>query len=347
MKKISILVASILVFGSFGTRAFASEVNTQTTQTTEATVSFKEDAGITPDSLLYTIDKAVDNLRILIATSDEKEAEVIADVAQERLGESEAMAEEGETELAEKALEEYNDKITEAVDKLQSVVNNTEATSEDKVDEKLEQSIADLEKAIQEVQEKSLVVLSGLQKVIAKEAADTVEKIIEEQTAHKEAVSAFVKERHEFNVVKKDLNMAKVSLKKLEKSEDADAKSKAKAELTLKQEAYMTAKADLQAAFKIKQAAEKDGAKVVEGKEKVKSDSAEATTVVEQNSAAIEETKTAEYTKTNNGNGNGNIEKSTKIEDKKDKEQSAPGKSNEENGKSGQSNNNKKISTTR
>jgi hypothetical protein len=345
MKKISILVASILVFGSFSTRAFASEVNTQTTQTTEATVSFKEDAGITPDSLLYTIDQAVDNLRILVATSDEKEAEVIADVAQERLGESEVMAAEGETELAEKALEEYNDKITEASEKLQSVVNNTEATSEENVDEKLEQRIADLEKAIQEVQEKSLVVLSGLQEVIAKEAVDTVEKVIEEQTAHKEAVAAFVKERHEFNAVKKDLNMAKVALKKLEKSEDADAISKAKAELTLKQQAYMTAKADLQAAFKTKQAAVKDGAKVVEGKEKVKSDSTEATTAVEQNSAAIEKTKTAEYTKTNNGNGNGNIEKSTKVEekeDKKDKEQSAPGKSNEENGKSGQSNNNKK-----
>jgi hypothetical protein len=345
MKKISILVASILVFGSFSTRAFASEVSTQSTQTTEATVSFKEDAGITPDSLLYTIDQAVDNLRILIAASDEKEAAVIADIAQERLGESEVMAEKGETELAEKALEEYNDKITEAVDKLQSVVNNSEATSEDKFDEKLEQNIANLEKAIQEVQEKSLVVLSGLQEVIAKEAADTVEKVIEEQTAHKEAVAAFVKERHEFNAVKKDLNMAKVSLKKLEKSEDADAISKAKAELTLKQEAYMTAKADLQAAFKTKQAAVKDSAKVVEGKEEVKSDSTEATPAAEQNSAAIDQAKPAEYTKTNNGNGNGNIEKSTKVEekeDKKDKEQSAPGKSNEENGKSGQSNNNKK-----
>ena len=307
MKKISILVASIFVFGSFSTRAFAAEVNTQTT---EAAVSFKDNAGITPDSLLYTIDQAVDKLRELLASGDEKRVEVIAQVAQERLGESEVMAEKGETELAKKALEEYNDKITEAADKLQAVGNSTEATSEEGVDEKLEQSIVDLEKAIQEVQEKSLVVLDNLKEVIAEGGTETVEKVIEEQTAHKEAVASFVKERHEFNVVKKALNMAKVSIKKVEKSGDEEAIKKAQEELALKQQAYMAAKTNLNAAFQAKKLADA----VIEEKKE-------------------EAAKPVEYIKTNNGNGNGNKENLSKIhkgdkedKQKEDKEKPAPGK---------------------
>jgi hypothetical protein len=315
MKKISILIASILVLGSFSTRAFAAEANTQAIQTTEAEVSFKGDAGITPDSLLYTIDQAVDKLRVLFATSDEKEAIVTADIAQERLGESEVMAEKGEAELAEQALKEYNENITEAADKLQEAVNNKEAAVEETADEKLEQSIADLEKAIQEVQEKSLVVLDNLKEVIAKDSVDTVEKVIEEQTEHKEAVAKFVAERHEFNAAKKELNMAKVTLKKLEKGgTEAEVKA-AQDTLTAAQKDYMTAKGELQAAFQAKKAVD---ARVDENKE--------------------ETVAPAEYTKTDNGNGNGSNQQKVEKEnnkdekEKKDKEKIAPEKTEKSNG---------------
>ena len=208
MKKIAILVASVLVLGGFGTRTFAAGTNTQTTQPADTVVSYKEAAGVTPDSLLYIIDKAIDDLRVVLASSEEKEAAVNADIAEERLGESEVMTEEGKVELAQKALEEYNEKITEAAAKLQAVVVNLGATAEENADDKLEQSIADLEKAIQAVQEKSLVVLDSLKGLVAEESVEAVEEVIEEQTAHKEAVASFVAERHEFNAVKKSLNMA-------------------------------------------------------------------------------------------------------------------------------------------
>jgi F0F1-type ATP synthase membrane subunit b/b' len=349
MKKIAILVASVLVLGGFSTRTFAAEANTQTTQPAEAVVSYKEEAGVTPDSLLYVIDKAVDDLRVVLAGSEEKEAAVNADIAEERLGESEVMAEEGKVELAQKALEEYNNAITEAAAKLQAVVVNLGATSEEAVEEdtdsKLEQSIADLEKAIQGVQEKSLVVLDSLKDVVAEESVEAVEDVIEEQTTHKEAVAKFVAERHEFNAAKKSLNMAKVALKKIEKSgNEADIKA-AQDKLTAAQTEYMTAQTELHAAFQAKKAADFG---IEEEKEEV--DSEEVVTA-EENNQAVEETataeedaavkveaaKTTEYTKTNNGNGNGN--KSAKIEkEKKDKENSAPAKSGEEHGKSNQGN---------
>ena len=332
MKKIAILVASVLVLGGFGTRTFAAGTNTQTTQPADTVVSYKEAAGVTPDSLLYIIDKAIDDLRVVLASSEEKEAAVNADIAEERLGESEVMTEEGKVELAQKALEEYNEKITEAAAKLQAVVVNLGATAEENADDKLEQSIADLEKAIQAVQEKSLVVLDSLKGLVAEESVEAVEEVIEEQTAHKEAVASFVAERHEFNAVKKSLNMAKVALKKIEKGgNEADVKT-AQDKLTAAQTEYMTAKTELHAAFQAKKAAD---FVIEEDKEEVQSEE------VVQVPAEVEAAKPVEYTKTNNGNGNGN--NSSKIEEeKKDKEKSAPAKSGEEQGKSGQANGKKK-----
>lgn len=378
MKKIAILVASVIVLGGFGTRAYADGTDTQTTQTTEAVVSYKEKAGITPDSLLYTIDKAVDQLRLVLANSEEKKAEVNADIAQERLGESEVMTEKGKVELALKALEEYNQKITEAANKLQEVVANLQATTletgdeaiENEKEDKLEQSIVDLEKAIQGIQEKSLVVLDSLKGVVSEESTEAVKEIIEEQTTHKEAVANFVKERHEFNAAKKSLNMAKVALKKVEKSGNEEAVKAAQEKLAEAQKEYMAAQTELHASFQAKKAADSG---IEENKEETKSEDAvqtpaEGATNTAENNQTVDETvtkdesvtaekeattdksdaakapaKEAEYTKTNNGNGNGNGSKQEKVEkEKKDKEQSAPGKSGEANGKAGQANNGKK-----
>lgn len=344
MKKIAILVASVLVLGGFSTRAFAAEGNTQTTQSTETAVSYKDEAGITPDSLLYIIDKAVDDLRVVLAGSEEKKAEVNASIAEERLGESEVMTEEGKIELAQKALEEYNKAITEAAEKLQAVAVNLDTASEEDTDSKLEQSIADLEEAIQGVQEKSLVVLDSLKAVTPEESTEAVEDVIEEQTAHKEAVAKFVAERHEFNAAKKFLNMAKVALKKIEKSGSEEEVKAAQAKLTEAQNQYTLAQTELHAAFQAKKAADLG----VKQDKKVNTQvQTEEAVTVEENNQAVEEAvageeavKTVEYTKTNNGNGN----KSAKVEnEKKDKEEkSAPGKSGEEHGKSGQAKGKKK-----
>lgn len=322
MKKIAVLVASALILGGLGTKTFAADVNTQNTQAVGEVVSYKEEAGITPDSLLYTIDKAVDELRLFLANTEEKEAAVIADIAEERLGESEVMTEEGKIELAQKALEEYNQKITEAAAKLQEVVVNLEATSEENMDEKLEQSIAELEKAIQEAQQKSLEVLDILKDVIGEEDSEAIEEVVEEQTAHKEAVENFVKERHEFNAAKKSLNMAKVDLKKIEKAGDEEAVKAAQDKLTTAQNEYMAAQTELHAAFQAKKAAD--------SKEPVQAPTEETTPT------EVEAPKPVEYKKTNNGNGNGN--NSAKTE----KEKTSPEKTIKDNGKSGEGNGKKK-----
>jgi len=298
MKKIAGFVASLLVMGSFSTTAFAAEADTQVMQTTqtvqviqteESAVSYKEAAGITPDNLLYIIDKAVDELRVILADTSEEKAAVNAEIAQERLGESEVMAEKGKVELALKALEEYNKKIIEAAVKLQEVAanleaiveespqevaeensaeaveegtgeaieeNTQEAVEENEDDKKLEQSIAELEKVILEIQEQSLVVLDSLKGVVGEESVEDVEEVIEEQKTHKEVVANFVKERHEFNAAKKTLNMARVALKKVEKHGSPEDVKDAQEKLSQAQKEYMIAQAELHGAFQAKKAAD-------------------------------------------------------------------------------------------
>lgn len=258
MKKVAILVASILIAGNFGVKVFADEVTT----------SYKEQAGITPDSILYPIDTAVDNLRVTLTSSEEKEAALLTDIAEERLGESEVMAEENKIEEAEKALEDYNEKITEAADKLQEIVN----TTDENVGEEEQAKIDELEKDIQEAQEDSLEILDDIQEKVGEENSEVVDKIIETQTAKKEAVAAFVKERHELNAARKNLKMAEVELKKIEKSGDAEAAKKAEEALVQYQEAYNQAKTELNTAFEKKQQAVK---KVTEEKEESKDNTTE------------------------------------------------------------------------
>lgn len=323
MKKIAVLVASVLIATGFSVRAFADE----------SSESFKAEAGITPDSILYPIDKAMDNLKITLASTDEKKAEVMDEIAQERLGESEVMTEEQKVDLANKVLEEYNKTMTQATDKLQSSLDKVSDSSDDKLDQKIEE----LQNNIQETQEKSLKILSQIKDKVGDKASDVVDKVIEDQTAKKEAVANFVKERHEFNAAKKDLNMAKVELKKVEKSGDAEAVKKAEETLAQYQEAFNKEKAELQDAFQKKQQTAKKADKEDDNK---KDDTVNAGIQAVQSANQVKAdskdiVNTAEQIKTNNGNGNGkNIEKEDKKDKKdQDKGEKENGKSNEAKGK--------------
>jgi hypothetical protein len=84
MKKLKIFVVTVAMLANIGGTAFAEGVD-----------SFKDNAGITPDSILYGVDKALENVKLSITFTGEGKVEVLSDIAEERLGESEAMAEAG------------------------------------------------------------------------------------------------------------------------------------------------------------------------------------------------------------------------------------------------------------
>ncbi|MTK10854.1 MAG: hypothetical protein F8N39_01665 [Clostridiaceae bacterium] len=205
MKKIALFITALTMSLSLGGKALAD--------TNTATLADK--AGITPDNvILYPIDKALDNLKINMASSDDKKAEALAEVAEERLGESEVMAGKGKTDLSNQTLKEYSDKMTEAQEKVEDAMDKaTDSTTTDsaiKLDElkKTETSISDR-------QMKSIEVLKNIESKVSGNAKETIAKVIEMQTAKKEAVIAAKKERE---ALIKDRQAAKDAEKKLEQA---------------------------------------------------------------------------------------------------------------------------------
>lgn len=115
MKKLKVFVATLVVLANVSGMAFA-----------EGSVSFSDAAGITPDSILYGVDKALDSAKVALSFNDEKKVEAMADVAEERLGESEVMVKEGQEDLAKGAIDEYSKNMQEANELLQGIIKDTE-----------------------------------------------------------------------------------------------------------------------------------------------------------------------------------------------------------------------------
>ncbi|MDW8802303.1 DUF5667 domain-containing protein [Clostridium sp. A1-XYC3] len=202
--------------------------------------TLKEQAGVTPDStILYPIDKAIDNIKINLSTGENK-AEVLIEVAEERLGESEVMAEKEKTDLSNEAINDYNNKMNDAVDKVQETVEKTTVDKEQD-SEKLDK-LKNLEEKISERQEKSIEVLKNLQSKLPDKAKETIALVIEMQTAKKEAIIAVAKERQALIEEKKAVKEAEKKLEEIKKSGNAEEIKIAENTLKEKQEALTAQK---------------------------------------------------------------------------------------------------------
>ena len=273
MKKLSIVLTGIFVTLNISTPVLAEG----------KTISFKEEAGITPDSILYPVDKLIDEASLALKSDEEKQVEVLTDIAKERLGESEVMAEEGKQDLVEEALVEYEENMNEAVEVVDNIIQEaqkaddkdvlvdetTELTDEELADiERKEDEIEKLNELLTQQQEKSIEVLEDLKDTVGDEAKIKLEKVIEMQAAKKEAVAKLVEKRHEFNEQKKALNMAKVQLKKASKTGDEEAIKKAEEDYQLKLNSYNEANENMVEA----KAQHKEVVKEYSGKENVEKD---------------------------------------------------------------------------
>ncbi len=131
MKKcILILFLTLLVFG------ITLNVPTVLAQETPT------DPGITPDSFLWGIDKALEQISLLLATSPSEKATKGLEIAQERLAEIKKMIEENKLDAAEKAQESHGET-------LEGVQEDIEDIEEDNSTEEIEEVI-EIEKELQD-----------------------------------------------------------------------------------------------------------------------------------------------------------------------------------------------------
>jgi len=243
MKKYVITVALAIIIGGSGIKALGAEA-----------ASFKGDAGITPDSIFYAIDKAYDSVRVFFAKGDEKKAVVLAKIANERLGESEAMTGENKKELAAKAMDAYKEKMDEAQDRLEAAIEKNKDNNDAKKLNKLNEA----EKDIAERQLKSIEVLKGLLDKVGENAKETIAKVIAMQEAKKEAVANMVEKRHELNDARKLYNELKVQLEKARRTGSADAIKKLEDQLKAQEAILEKCKDELAKAIEAKQAVIKE-----------------------------------------------------------------------------------------
>lgn len=222
MKKIIILITSVVITLGMGITAFASDETT-----------LKDQAGITPDSILYPIDTAIDNLKVSLSSSDESKSNTLSNIAEERLGEGEVMINENKTDLADKAIDDYKNVIDEAENKIENLINKTDNQDELK---KLE----DVENKVINTQKTSIDVLNKLQGKLPDKAKAKIAKVIEMQTAKNTAILEMKKERATCNKAKKEYNDAKAALEQAKKTGDTAAIAAAENLLQQKQEALNT-----------------------------------------------------------------------------------------------------------
>lgn len=260
MRKITILVASVVMTLSIGSTTFAAN-----------TATLKDRAGITPDSILYPADKTVDSIKVTLCFSDETKADKLSQIAEERLGESEVMVSKNKKELADTTLNDYQSNMDAAENKIEDAINNNQTIDNQDKLKRLEY----IESKITDKQKKSLDVLAALQNKVGDKAKDVVAKVIEMQTAKRDAILALRKERTVYNNTKKQYNEAKAAIEKAKKSGDETAIKAAENLLQQKQQALDIEKQNLTKVIETKKEASKIsvGKLIKETKEQTKKDS--------------------------------------------------------------------------
>ncbi|MCH5138820.1 hypothetical protein JMF89_16730 [Clostridiaceae bacterium UIB06] len=295
MKKIALFVAAVVISLGMVGKVFAD--------TNIATLA--DQAGITPDNtILYPIDKALDDLKVSIASGDAKEAEALVAVAEERLGESEVMADKEKTDLSTQALNEYNSKMTEAEDKLDAAIaeasNSSTTDSAIKLDE-----LQKLETTITNRQMKSIEVLKNIENKVPEKAKETLAQVIEMQTRKKEAIIAVAKERQAMLQDKNTVKEAEKKLEEAKKAGDAEAIKAAEATLTTAQAALSTQNEKLAQAVSTKKEAMKGGVgklKKEAKKEKTNDSSPSTTNTASENTNTTTVTAPSQNTETTTSN---------------------------------------------
>ena len=125
------------------------EETTVIADTTEADVVIEQevtaDAGVTPDSALYTFDTLADDISLALTFDDAAKAELSLEIAEERLAESTQMVEENNTEAAAEAEAQHEEALTDAEESIEALESNGDnETSQDALE-----TVTELQNAVE------------------------------------------------------------------------------------------------------------------------------------------------------------------------------------------------------
>jgi hypothetical protein len=165
----------------------------------------KQTAGILPGTILYRLERSIENLELAITTSEESLAALKAQFAEERAAEAAILTENGETELADDAAEEYMETIASAADHLNNAIEQKdEATA---AMNELMDAYAKSQSILQIVLDKA----PESAKAVVQEALNNQDGAISAIQGFYAAKSAFFTAKQELEAAKKELEAARAS----------------------------------------------------------------------------------------------------------------------------------------
>lgn len=182
MKKI--FTITLLVGIAFAGIAFAQ--GTTTTPTSTSTVDELPDPGILPGHPLYFVKSLTENIGLAFSFGNVKKSEQLANLAEKRLAEAEALADQGDSERAERALERYSSQFNRAIENARQA-EESENEKIKSVLERVAESTAKHQKVLSEVYEK-----------VPEQAREAISNAMEASTrGHNMALSAISGEKRE------------------------------------------------------------------------------------------------------------------------------------------------------
>jgi len=198
-KKIAAMVLAAFVAGVPGT-AFAGEtaLPTPAVEINQVTapqeqVSIKEirnSAGVLPDSLFYSLERELEELRLLITKSEERLSALKAQYATERASEAVMMVNEGEQELARAAADEYMKMLDSAAKHINAAI---------KVSDESEKTLASLNEAYKRSEE----ILKTSLAETPEETRVTIESFFAAKAAFFAAKDQFMEAKRELKAARK------------------------------------------------------------------------------------------------------------------------------------------------
>jgi hypothetical protein len=131
------------------------------------------DPGVTPDSVLYGLDKAIERIELALARGHANKAEVRLNHAQERLAEVKALVEENKIKDVEDTLDDYQEEMEEA-------------SNEVKEAQGIGQNVSALVKEINESIDKHVAILQLVFDKVPEQAKEAIQRNIDRAIANNE-----------------------------------------------------------------------------------------------------------------------------------------------------------------
>lgn len=232
-KRVLATAVALTVLATVGT-AFADTAPAPDAVEIEAEAA----AGVTPDSRLYGLERALERVRLSLSRSEEKLAELEANLAVERAAEAAVMVKKAKPELAGKAAAEHVKSMAAASAHLKKVKDESRGAKK-AVD------------ALGTAQKKSQAVLAGVLEKAPESAREALQQALANQEKSVQAHTA----KAAFFVAKAELTLALDELKEARKTGHEAAIVAAEAKV----KAAQVKKADLES---LKNAAEKIDAEI-------------------------------------------------------------------------------------